>query len=359
MRQKIAYIITIIVTLFIGVAGTIVVLHYFPMDNKSKSETLKKVSITETNTIKEAVDKVYDAVVLIKTYKNDRLVGTGTGFVYKKDDKNGYVITNHHVIADGTTMKVTNIDGTEVDAKLLGSDEYSDIAVLSIGKESVLGVVEVGDSTKAEIGDTIFTVGSPLGEDYMGTVTKGILSGKNRTVAVSSETGGSIMEVLQTDAAMNPGNSGGPLVNINGEVIGVNSIKLVENEVEGMGFAIPIEIVMNSVNKLEKGEKIARPLIGIEMVELDNVYALYKSGINIDKSITTGIVVVNIQNDTPASTGGLQKGDVITEIDGTKIDTAATFRFQLYKYSVGDKVKVKFYRGKDVKEVTISLTKAA
>lgn len=358
MKKKIIYIVTVVLSLCIGAGGMMAVYHYLP-PTESTNKTTKQVSITEENTIKSAVDKVYDAVVLIQTYKNDKLVGTGTGFVYKKDNKVGYIITNHHVIDGGTTFKVKFINGTEVEGKLLGSDEYSDIAVLSVDQSSVISVAEIGDSSKVEIGDTIFTVGSPLGEDYMGTVTKGILSGKDRTVTVSSDNGGSIMQVLQTDAAMNPGNSGGPLVNINGEVIGVNSIKLVQNEIEGMGFAIPIEIVMNSVNKLEKGEKVTRPLIGIEMAELDNTYLLYKNGIIIDKSVTDGVVIVGVQNDTPASAASLQKGDVLTEIDGTKIDSVAKLRYTLYKYSVGDKVKIKYYRGKDLKETTLTLNKEA
>lgn len=358
MKKKIIYIVTVILSLCVGAGGVIAVYHYLP-PVESTNKTTKQVSITEENTIKSAVNKIYDAVVLIQTYKNNKLSGTGTGFVYKKDRNVGYIITNQHVIEDGTTFKVKFINGTETDAKLLGSDEYSDIAVLSVDQASVTSTAEIGDSSKAEVGDTIFTVGSPLGENYMGTVTKGILSGKDRTVTVSSNNGGYIMQVLQTDAAMNPGNSGGPLVNINGEVIGVNSIKLVQNEIEGMGFAIPIEIVMNSVNKLEKGEKVTRPLIGIEMSELTNTYLLYKNGIIIDKSVTDGVVVVGVQNDTPAASADLQKGDVITEIDGTKIDSVAKLRYTLYNYSVGDKIKVKYYRGKDLKEVTLTLNKEA
>lgn len=360
MKNKFSYIMTAIISIFVGIIGTIITVHYFPISKAVEDNGVKKtVSIKEDNTIKSAINKVYDATVLISSYKNGKASGSGTGFVYKKEGKLGYIMTNHHVIDGATSIRVTNIEGKEVDAKLLGSDEYSDIAVLSIEADAVLSIAEIGDSTKSDIGDTIFTVGSPLGADYMGTVTKGILSGKDRMVEVSSTAGGSVMQVLQTDAAMNPGNSGGPLVNMNGEVIGVNSVKLVQNEIEGMGFAIPIEIAMGSVEKLEKGEKIVRPLIGIEMVDVTNVYSLYYNKIDVDKSITHGIAVVNVQSDTPASKANLQKGDVIVEINGTKIDSLAKFRFTLYKYSIGDKVKVKYYRGKDIKEVTITLDKEA
>lgn len=357
MKNKITYIVTIIITLAIGVSGTIVTLHFFSMTEKTLEKTVSEVSISETDTLKTAIDKIYDSVVLIETYTNNKQVSSGTGFVYKKDDKNGYIITNHHVIDGATTVKVTNIEGQTVEAKVLGSDEYADIAVLSVEASSVLQVAEIGKSSDSNIGDTLFTIGSPLGADYMGTVTKGILSGKDRTVSVSLSSGSFIMEVLQTDAAINPGNSGGPLVNINGEVIGVNSIKLVQDEIEGMGFAIPIEIVMASVDRLEKGEKIVRPVIGVEMLDISNAYYLYRNGITIDNSIDSGVAIVSVQENSPAAEAGLQKGDVILEVEGTTIKDIAYFRFVLYKYSVGDKIKVKYYRNNEILETEINLTK--
>lgn len=357
MKNKIIYVVTIILSLTIGVTGTIVTLHYFPMTEKTLEKTVNEVSISESDSLKTAIDKIYDSVVLIETYKNNRQISSGTGFVYKKDENNGYIITNHHVIDGATTVKVTNINGETVEAKVLGSDEYADIAVLSVDKSSILQVAQIGKSTDSNIGDTLFTIGSPLGSDYMGTVTKGILSGKERTVSVSLSSGSFLMEVLQTDAAINPGNSGGPLVNINGEVIGVNSIKLVQDEIEGMGFAIPIEMVMASVDRLEKGEKIVRPVIGVELLDVDNAYYLYRNGITLDNSIDSGVAIVNVQENSPAAASGLQKGDVILEVEGTQIKNVAYFRFVLYKYSVGDKIKIKYYRNNEILETEINLTK--
>lgn len=357
MKNKIIYIVSIIVALTVGVTGTIVTLHYFPLTETTVEKTVSEVSITESDTLKTAIGKIYDSVVLIETYTNNKQVSSGTGFVYKKDDKNGYIITNHHVIDGASTVKVTNNEGQTVDATVLGSDEYADIAVLSVDVSSVLQVAEIGNSADSNIGDTLFTIGSPLGADYMGTVTKGILSGKDRAVSVTLSSGSFVMEVLQTDAAINPGNSGGPLVNINGEVIGVNSIKLVQDEIEGMGFAIPIEIVMASVDRLEKGEKIVRPVIGVELLDIDNAYYLYRNGINLDNSIDSGVAVVSVQENSPASEAGLQKGDVILEVEGTEIKDVAYFRFVLYKYSVGDKIKVKYYRNNEILETEINLTK--
>ena len=310
MRDKIKYIIVAIISLFVGIIGTIIVLHYFPITGEATEKVVKDVTVTETNTIKSSIEKVYDATVMIESYR---------GFVYKKENDKGYIMTNHHVIESGNLIKVINIEGQSVEATILGSDEYADIAVLSIDDDAVLQVAEIGDSTKLELGDTLFTVGSPLGSEYMGTVTKGILSGKDRTITVNVSNSSFMMEVLQTDAAINPGNSGGPLVNINGEVVGVNSLKLVEDEIEGMGFAIPIEMAMSSAEKFEKGEKISRPLLGVSLVDVDSAYSLYRYGINIDKDVTTGAVIASVEDNTPAATAKLQKGDVITEINGTKI----------------------------------------
>ena len=359
MREKIIYIVTIIASLLIGVIGTILVYNNkFGKIREVVEKEVKEVSITESDTIKPAIDKIYDAVVLVETYKGNRLVSTGTGFVYKKDDKVGYIITNHHVIEGGNKIKVVNIDGQSVDAVILGSDVYADLAVLSIEKDAVLQVAELGSSTDLELGDTLFTVGSPVGKEYMGTVTKGILSGKNRTVTVSLTNGDFMMEVLQTDAAINPGNSGGPLVNINGQVVGVNSLKLVQDEIEGMGFAIPIELAMTSVEHLEKGEEIKRPMLGVELSDVTNTYGLYLNDIYLDTEFKNGVVIVSVVQNTPAAAAKLKKGDVILEVNGTKINDVGHFRFILYKYSVGDTIKVKYYREGKIQEVNVLLDKS-
>lgn len=358
MRERIIYIISIIITLFVGVIGTILTIRYIPARTEVVEKKVSEVSINEADTIKPAVDKVYDAVVLIENYKGNKLVGTGTGFVYKKDANVGYIITNHHVIEGGTSIKVLNINGQSVDATLLGSDTYADIAVLSINKDAVLQVAKMGDSTKLELGETLFTVGSPLGSEYIGTVTKGILSGKDRTVTVDLTNGSFMMEVLQTDAAINPGNSGGPLVNINGEVIGVNSLKLVEDEIEGMGFAIPIELVMTSVDRLEKGEEIKRPLLGAELADVTNTYGLYLNDIYLKDEFDAGVVIVSVVKDMPASAAKFQKGDVILEINGTKITNTGHFRFVLYKYDIGETVTIKYYRDGKISDVNVKLDKS-
>lgn len=356
MKNKLKYLIGIIISLFIGCICTILVLDYFNLfDKKDIEKTVSEVNITEENTLASSIDKVYDSVVVIETYKNGKLSSSGTGFYYKKDNEKGYIITNYHVVENSTSIKVTNTSNVESDATLLGSDEYLDIAILSVDVSNVIKIATLGDSSKVNVGDTVFTVGSPLGIKYMGTVTKGILSGKNRQVTVSLSNGSFVMDVLQTDAAINPGNSGGPLLNINGEVIGVTSLKLVQDEIEGMGFALPIENVTSVLEKLEKNEKIDRPVFGVQLSDVDNYY-LRRYGINIDSNLTNGSVVLKIEDNTPADKAGLKVGDVILKINNDKITDTAHFRYCLYKYSVGDTIKITYNRNGKENTVNVKLT---
>lgn len=343
MKQKIIYIVTIIMSFFVGIVGTLFVTDYLKEEEVETDKT--SVEITEANTIKPAIDKIYDAVVLIETYdRNERGLGSGTGFVYKKDDKYGYILTNHHVVDGATTIVITLSNGEKVEAEYLGSDEFSDVAVISISKDKVLQVASLGDSSKVELGDTVFTVGSPLGSEYMGSVTKGILSGKDRQVEVSVSNGSLLVDVMQTDAAINPGNSGGPLVNMNGEVVGITSLKLVQDEIEGMGFALPIEYALAYTERLEKGEEIVRPMLGVQLSDLDNLYVLYSYRINIDSDIKEGVVLLSVERGSSAEEAGLEAGDVITKINDSKVTDSATFRYNLYKYSIGDTITVTYNR---------------
>ncbi len=351
------------IVFFLGVFVTIASIYYFKDElfgGYSSSNGIcytacqNKVTINEKG-ISDAVDKIYDAVVLIENYKNDKLYSTGTGFVYKVDSKYGYLLTNYHVVSGNTSLKVTLSNDTTVDAKYLGGDQYLDIAVISIDKSAVIKVAEIGNSGDSKVGDTLFTIGTPVSTEYMGTVTRGILSGKDRFVNVnSSGSDSAIMKVLQTDAAINPGNSGGPLVNSNGEVIGINSLKIVEDEVEGIGFAIPIEDVMVHIETFEKGEKIVRPFLGVSMLNVTDTYYLYQQKIMLDESIKSGAVVVEVSKGSPAS-GILQAGDVITKINNQDVKNTAYLRYELYKYSAGDTIEITFVRGTSTKTAKVKL----
>ena len=356
MKNKIIYICSVILSLFIGISGTLLVVYYIPSEEGDK--VVQEVTITESDTIAPAVNKVYDSVVTVLNYGN-QLQATGTGFVYKIDDNYGYILTNNHVISGSKKIEVTNTENVTVEAKLLGSDEYADLAVLRVDKSFVLQVATLGDSTSSEIGDTVFAVGTPVDVKYAGSVTKGIISGKNRMVNVTLDDGGAfMMEVIQTNTAINPGNSGGPLVNMNGEVIGINTLKLVEDEIEGMGFAIPIEMATSVLDRLESGEEIERPLLGVSMIDANNDYALFSYKVYLDKDYEKGVVVIEVEKDSPAGVAGLQKNDVILKINDIEIEDSTHLKYILYKYSVGDTIKLEYERDGKTNTVEVKLNKA-
>jgi len=318
-----------------------------------------EVIIDETG-ISLAVGEIYDATVTIENYQRKKLASTGSGFVYKKDNKYAYIMTNHHVIdgADDNKVVVTLANDERVDGEVTGSDEYLDLAIVKIDASKVIKVAKIGNSEKSNLGDTIFTVGTPVGYEYRGTVTRGTLSGKNRMVEVSVVSSNDfVMRVLQIDAAINPGNSGGPLVNVNGEVIGINSLKLVEDEVEGMGFAIPIEYAMKYADELENGKDIVRPLIGISMLNVSDTYNLYRNGIMLDENVDSGVVVVDVTEGSGAGKAGLKKGDVIVSVNGKEVSNAAYLKYELYQNNVGDEIAIGYIRDGKTKVAKVTLTK--
>ena len=332
-----------------------------PVSNNNVVSSCRSCSgtvIVNDGSLSASVEKVYDAVVMIRNYKGEQIQSTGSGFVYKLDDKYGYVLTNHHVIDGATKVILIRSDDKEVEGKVLGSDEYLDLAVVRIAKDDVIDKAVISTSEDSKIGDTVFTIGSPLGYEYRGTVTDGILSGKDRmvTVSISGNTSDYVMKVLQTNAAVNPGNSGGPLLNASGEVIGIISLKLVQTEVENMGFAIPIEYAMSHIENLEQQKPIVRPMLGISMINVSDSYSLYRSGIMLDKSITEGVVVVEIYKDTGASKTDLKKGDVVTKINDQKIINIPYLRYELYKYNAGDTITVTYLRDGKEHQIKVTLT---
>lgn len=349
-------IVTTLISLISGALGSFIIIQYVPRVTESVVKNITEETITETS-IADAVEKVYDAVVVVKTYSKDKLYSTGTGFVYKIENNKAYIMTNNHVIDGGDSVKVLFTDGNEVNATKVGGETYSDIAVLTVGVNDKIKTATLGKTEELRVGDTLFTVGSPEGAEYAGTVTKGILSGKDRLVAVSysSTTNDYYMKVLQTDAAINPGNSGGPICNINGEVIGITNMKLVDGSVEGMGFAIPIEDALYYAAILETEGKVTRPYLGIAMLDVtSDSYTLWQSGITIPEGVTKGVVIYGIENNSPADKAGLKKGDIITYLGKEEIDSLAEFRYELYKHSVGETIEVKYLR--DGKEQTAKIT---
>ena len=304
------------------------------------TKTIKDVTITDTG-IADAVEKVYDSVVTVKNYVRNQLYSTGSGFVFKIDNKYGYILTNYHVISGGNEVSVVFTNNKDEKVTIVGYDEYSDIAVLAVDKSLVLATAQLGSSNNMRIGDTTFAVGTPVDSSvYSWSVTRGILSGKDRMVQVDNY----VMSVLQTDTAINSGNSGGPLCNSNGEVIGITNMKLASSQIEGMGFAIPIEDAVKNAETIISGKKISRPYLGISIYDSNNYF-----------NNTSGVYVESVEKNGAAYNAGIKTGDKILKVNGVEIANTSYFRYQLYKYNIGDKIKITIERNVIEKTLTVTL----
>lgn len=349
-NKYIYLVIAVLVTILVCVFGFCVLFALYADGDNDSSVIGPKREVTVTdNGIADAVEKVYDSVVVVKNYVDGRLYSTGTGVVYKSDDKYGYILTNNHVISGGTEVKVVFTNKKEVKVDVVGSDEYSDIAVLRVDKSNVVSVASIGKSDSLRVGDTAFAVGAPLdASTYSWTVTRGIISGKDRVVEVNVNNSSSkyVMEVLQTDAAINQGNSGGPLCNSNGEVIGITNMKLASTTIEGMGFAIPIEKAVSYADKFVSGENISRPYIGVSIYDMTGGFF---------NQVNQGIYIDSVEKGSPAEDAGLKKGDKILKVDGVEVSDTSYFKYELYKHNVGDKVKITVERDGKSKDFTVKL----
>ena len=371
----------ILISFFSGILGTFTTLQLSQKQNSgtTTTTTVSKTAVKNENSITQAVDKVKDAVVSIITYSGNSqssFVGSddtdtdsnteqvnseGSGVIYKKDDNNAYLVTNTHVINGAKKLDIRLADGTKVPGEIVGSDTYSDIAVVKISSEKVSTVAEFGDSSQLAVGETAIAIGSPLGSEYANTVTQGIVSSLNRHVSLKSEDGQAIStNAIQTDTAINPGNSGGPLINIQGQVIGITSSKIASNggtSVEGLGFAIPANDVKNIIKQLEKDGKVTRPALGIHMVNLTNLSTADLQKLKLPDNVTSGVAVRSVQKNMPAN-GHLQQYDVITKIDDTKISSTTELQNALYSHSIGDEMTVTYYRNGKEEKTTIKLDKS-
>lgn len=286
----------------------------------------------------------------------------GSGVIYKKSGNAAYIVTNNHVVSGSSALQVILSSGKRVNAQLVGSDAATDLAVLKINSADVKTVAKFGNSNSIKAGQDVLAIGSPMGSEYANTVTQGIISAKNRTLKAGTD--GTITSVIQTDAAINSGNSGGPLINMAGQVIGINSMKLSSNNdgssVEGMGFAIPSNEVVSIINQLIKKGGISRPALGLGMVDLSNISSdQQKTILKLPSSVTKGVVVAQVASGSAADNAGLKKYDVITRLGNTKVNNTSELRAALYKYKVGDSTKITFYRNGRQQTVTVHLNKTA
>ncbi len=268
--------------------------------------------------------------------------GVGSGVIFRKD---GYIVTNNHVIDGAKELIVSLADGRSLKGKVVGADALTDLAVVKVNASDLPEAV-FGDSDQIVVGEPAIAIGNPMGLEFQGSVTSGVISALNRTLDISDRR----VKLLQTDAAISPGNSGGALVNADGQVIGINSAKVAASGVEGMGFAIPINTVRTVVEEIMDKGYVARPYLGVSVFD-PNSAARYGYQLNIDK----GVFVFKVTLNGPAGKAGLQRGDIILKVDDKEVNTVSDLRGAVGEHKIGDTVKITYDRNgsEDTANVTL------
>ncbi|CAH2714207.1 hypothetical protein BACCIP111895_01368 [Neobacillus rhizosphaerae] len=369
-------------TLAAGVIGSVLTLTILPHTDYIKSfypnaenqvtsgtgASVKKVvaqpTMASSGSIADTVEKVSKTIVGVVNYQqqqtndlwgnssNQQSVqsGSGSGVIFQKNNNIAYIVTNNHVVEGASKLEISLYDGQKTSAEVVGTDALTDLAVLKIDAKYVTATADFGDSSTLRPGDQVYAIGNPLGLDLSRTVTQGIVSAINRSISVSTSAGNWDTNVIQTDAAINPGNSGGALINQQGQVIGINSLKISESGVEGLGFAIPSNDLIPIVNQLIKAGKVDRPYLGVGLADLDQVPQVYWQ--NLPNNVKQGVLVMNIDPNSTASSAGFQPKDIIVSMNGTKIANSSELRKYLYsKVKTGDEIKFEVYR--DGKQITL------
>ena len=317
------------------------------LEEPKKSES---ISSARNTAVVQAAKKVSPAVVGIatKVYNRDMFnrkvlvgEGVGSGVIF---DKAGYIVTNNHVVGTAKTVIVSLADGQSTEGTVVGRDAKTDLAVVKINMDN-LPVAEFGDSDSLQVGEPAIAIGNPLGLEFQGTVTVGVISSLNRTIGAEGQS----MKLIQTDAAINPGNSGGALVDADGKVIGINSAKISQEGVEGLGFAIPINAARPILQDLITNGKVVRPYLGL--YGLDQQMAA-RFGMQLNAQ---GIYVYRVVPGGPLDQAGLQHGDVIVKLDGTDVKDFASLQSVMDKLKVGDSVSIDYTRNGMNREATVVL----
>ncbi|EEL49908.1 Serine protease [Bacillus cereus Rock3-44] len=336
------------------VEGTVV-----PVVNKVKGETDLPGMIEGAKEVVVGVINMQQNIdpFAMEQVGEEQTAGTGSGVIYKKVGNKALIVTNNHVVDGANKLAVKLSDGKTVDAKLVGKDPWLDLAVVEIDGSNVNKVATLGDSSKIRAGESAIAIGNPLGFD--GSVTEGIISSKEREIPVDingDKQADWQAQVIQTDAAINPGNSGGALFNQNGEVIGINSSKIAQQEVEGIGFAIPINVAKPVMESLEKDGAVKRPALGVGVASLEDLPPFAVGQLKLPKDVTKGVILSKVYSVSPAEKAGLQQYDVVVALDGQTVENSLQFRKYLYeKKNVGDKIEVTFYRNGEKMTKTATL----
>lgn len=339
-------------------------------DQKAGEMQTERVSFDVNNDVTDIVEKVADSVVGVTNLKTDRDVwsttettretGSGSGVIYKKQGNKAYIVTNHHVVEGATEIEISFDDGSKTSGKIVGSDMWTDLAVIEIDAAVVKTVIEFGDSDALKRGEPVIAIGNPLGLGFSGSVTVGVVSGKDRSIPIDFDDNGSVdwfADVMQTDAAINPGNSGGALINLAGQLIGINSMKISEATVEGIGLAIPINLATPIIDQLEKFGEVNRPTMGVTLLDLRSIPAQQqREMLKLPESVTDGVVINDVIGNSPAEIAGVMQYDVIVEMDGEKIEDMVSLRKHLYNSKdVGDTMQMKVYREGKLLEIEMVL----
>lgn len=339
-------------------------------DDEGGGISSEQMQVDVNTQITETVEEVTPSVVGVVNLQSQtnfweeqngsQEAGVGSGVIYKKEDGSAYVVTNNHVIEGASEIEVVLSDETRIPAELIGGDVFSDLAVLKMSDEDVTQVAKIGSSDNLQVGEPAIAIGNPLGLRFAGSVTQGIISGKQRAIPQDFNNDGQEdwqSEVIQTDAAINPGNSGGALINIDGQLIGINSMKVAQSSVEGIGFAIPIDAAKPLIDELEEFGQVNRAFIGIEAYGLNEVpTSEWKSTLNLPDGVNSGLYIRSITQMSPASKAGLEPLDVITQLDGEPVENIIDLRKYLYKEKdPGDELEITYYRDGEENQTTITL----
>ncbi len=306
-------------------------------------EVVEREVVTQEDARIEAINKVSPAIVGVVNFARNTTQGEGSGIVYKKDGKDTYIVTNQHVVDGGDYFEVVFSNGERSEATLVGSDIYTDLAVLKVSGIEVEAIAEFGNTEDLKIGQTVIAIGNPLGLDFAGSATSGIVSGKDRVISVDLN-GDNYddweMTVLQTDTAINPGNSGGALINLDGKVVGINSMKIATSSVEGMSFSIPTYVAMPIINDLETYGEVRRPQLGVYIQEMSMIPDRLKEILNIPTDQKTGVFIYEVFEGGLAEKMGLKAGDIITAVNGEEVEDTMAFRKKLYSMREGDQLEL-------------------
>lgn len=366
---------TVVVAVLAGLVGggsAVGIATYYGMGTTSPKVTQPNTKVADsavkddsqaTKAFKNVSGAVVSVINLQGGRSGDELLETaseGSGVIYKSKGKDAYVVTNNHVVDGSRKIQILMQDGTKESATLVGTDVETDLAVLKISNSSVTKVAEFANSDQLQPGETALAIGSPLGSEYATSVTEGIISAPKREIESHTPDGQRLGKatVIQTDAAINPGNSGGALVNLAGQVVGINSMKLAQSQsgtaVEGMGFAIPANTVVQIIEALEKDGKVTRPSLGISLFDISNIAAEDQQDIlQLPKKVKSGVVIMKTERNGSAARAGLKKFDVITKLNDVDVADASDLRNALYQFNVGDTITVTYYR--DGKEQTLQM----